>query len=186
MASISTAESGAKKRVNFGRKKAGKKSAGRRRNSKTAENHGAGTAAARTAVDDGFVLPRLEFEMALEVAAPDKDNWTAIVRDAAEAAGGDLLFVLPYAEEPNTEGSKTEDSGSSANPTPIDHAMVRLVEKGKSRLILVRAGAAGFHLVEEDTIEAGLVRFARASIDVLQRLGSDKRIVAPLVTLAKH
>ncbi len=74
-------------------------------------------------------------------------------------------------------------------PSPadaIDHAMVRLVEDRESRLFLVRAGEAGFHMVEEDAIEAGLVRFARASIDVLERLGSDKRIVAPLITLAKH
>jgi hypothetical protein len=35
-------------------------------------------------------------------------------------------------------------------------------------------------------IEAGLVRFARASIDVLERLAADNRVVAPLVTLARH
>ena len=64
--------------------------------------------------------------------------------------------------------------------------MVRLVENGNSRLLLVRAGAAGFHLVEEDAIDAGLVRFAHASIDVLERLGSDKRVIAPLTTLAPH
>ena len=184
MTSISTAESGTKKRTIIGRRKAGKKSAGQRRNdaisasvSKAANNNGAGTA-----TEDGFVLPRLEFEMALEITVPSEENWTAIVRDAAEAAGGDLLFVLPYAEEaPNAE-----DEGSSVDATPVEHAMVRLVEDGESRLLLVRAGAAGFHLVGEDAIEAGLARFARASIDVLQRLGSDTRVVAPLVTLARH
>ncbi len=183
MASISTAERGTKNRMSFRRKKAGKKSAGRRRNeaisaeiSKTAEKHGVGSAA-----NDGFALPRLEFEMALEIVVPNEENWTAIVRDAAEAAGGDLLFVLPYAEAANIE-----DGGSPADATPIEHAMVRLVEDRKSRLFLVRVGEAGFHMVEEHAIEAGLVRFARASIDVLERLGSDKRIVAPLITLAKH
>lgn len=181
MASISTSETVAKKRALIGRKKASRKSAGRRRNS--AISAGAGKAAnkniAGTGSDGGFVLPRLEFEMALEVAGPDDENWAAIVRDAAESAGGDLLFILPCAKDPTTEDG-------SAPVAPVDHAMVRLVEKGKSRLLLVRAGAAGFHLVEEDTIDAGLVRFARASIDVLERLGSDKRIVAPFVTLARH
>ena len=183
MASISTAEHGTKKRMNFRRKKAGKKSAGQRRNeaisaevSETAESK-----AARSAADNGFALPRLEFEMALEIVAPNEENWTAVVRDAAEAAGGDLLFVLPYAE-----ATDAEDGGSSADATPIDHAMVRLVEDRESRLLLVRAGEAGFHMVEENAIEAGLVRFARASIDVLERLGSDKRIITPLLTLAKH
>ncbi len=183
MASITTAQSGAKKRTIFGAKKARKKSAGRRRNGAISSDVGktAKTQAAGTAARDAFVLPRLEFEMALEVAGPGDGswgdgNWTGIVRDAAEAAGGDLLFVLPY----------TADSGSSAEATPIDHAMVRLVEDGKSRLLLVRAGAVGFHLLEEDAIDAGLARFARASIDVLERLGADKRIVAPLTTLARH
>ncbi len=193
MASTRTVASGAKKRTFFGTRKARKKSAGRRRNGTIASSAGkaAKTHAAGTAANDAFLLPRLEFEMALEVAGTgdkgwgDKnwgderwgdERWTEIVRDAAEAVGGDLLFVLPYAE----------DSGSPANSAPINHAMVRLVEDGKSRLLLVRAGAAGFHLVEEDAIDAGLVRFAYASIEVLERLGADKRIVAPLTTLARH
>ena len=183
MASISTAESGTKKSPIVGRKKVGKESAGRRRNgaisadvSKSAENRSAGTAA-----NDGIALPRLEFEMALEIVVPNEENWKTIVRDAAEAAGGDLLFILPYAENPNGE-----DGGLPAGTAPPDHAMVRLVEGRESRLYLVRAGEAGFYMVEEDAIEAGLVRFARASIDVLERLGADKRIVAPLITLAKH
>ena len=183
MATITTTESGAKKRTMFGRKKARKKSAGRRRNGaissdvgKTTKNH-----AARTAVNDAFVLPRLEFEMALEITAPDEENWTGIVRDAAEATGGDLLFVLPWVED-----SQTGDNGAPANAALIEHAMVRLVEAGESRLLLVRAGETGFHMVEEDAIEASLARFARASIDVLERLGSDKRVVAPLTTLARH
>ena len=175
MASISTAESGTKKRTIIGRKKAGKKSAGRRRNDAVSADVG------KAANNNGVALPRLEFEMALEIVGPNEESWTAIIRDAAEAAGGDLLFVLPYAETPCAK-----DGGSPADANPIEHAMVRLVEDGESRLLLVRAGAAGFHLVEEDAIEGGLVRFARASIDVLQRLGSDKRVVAPLVTLAKH
>ena len=173
MASSSTSETGAKKRTLIGRKKTGKKSAGRRRNDAISAGTG------KAANNNGVVLPRMELEMALEIARPGEKNWTKIVRDAAETAGGDLLFVLPYAETPDTK-----DGGSPTNP--VEHAMVRLVEDGESRLLLVHAGAAGLHLVEEDAIEAGLVRFARASIDVLERLGSDKRVVAPLVTLAKH
>jgi hypothetical protein len=180
MASISTSETGAKKRALIGRKKAGRNSAGRRRNG--AISNGLGKAAN----ENGVVLPRMEFEMALEIAGPDEKNWTAIVRDAAEGAGGDLLFVLPYADPPGAEAANAEDGGSSGDASPVEHAMVRLLEDGESRLLLVRAGAAGFHLVEEDAIDAGLVRFARASIDVLERLGSDNRIVAPLVTLATH
>jgi hypothetical protein len=173
MASIGTSLTGAKKRPLIGRKKIGKKSAGRRRNDVISAGAG------KAANNNGVILPRMEFEMALEIAGPDDKTWTGIVRDAAETAGGDLLFVLPYAENPDAE-----DGGSPADP--VEHAMVRLVEDGTSRLLLVRAGAAGFHLVEEDAIDAGLVRFARASIDVLERLGSDNRVVAPLVTLAMH
>jgi hypothetical protein len=170
MASTGTTQSGEKKRALIGRKKTGKKSAGQRRN-------GAISAGTRKAANNnGVVLPRMEFEMALEIAGPDEKNWTAIVLDAAETAGGDLLFVLPY----------VENNGASADAAPVDHAMVRLVEDGKSCLLLVRAGAAGFHLVEEDAIEDELVRFAHASIDVLERLGADNRVVAPLVTLARH
>ena len=175
MATISTAESGSKKRTIIGRKKAGKKSAGQRRNGAILAG------VSKAANNNGVVLPRMEFEMALEIVRPNEENWTGVVRDAAEIAGGDLLFVLPYAEA--TDG---KNGDSSADTNPVEHAMVRLVEDGESRLLLVRAGAAGFHLVEEDAIEGGLVRFARASIDVLERLGSDKRVVAPLVTLAKH
>ena len=175
MASISASETVAKKRALIGRKKAGKKSAGQRRNGAISADAG------KAANNNGVVLPRMEFEMALEFGGPHQENWTGIVRDAAEVAGGDLLFVLPYAEAPCAK-----DSGSSPDVTRIDHAMVRLVEDGENRLILVRAGAAGFHLVEEDAIDSGLVRFARASIDVLERLGSDNRVVAPLITLAKH
>ena len=170
MTSISTSETGAKKRPLVGRKKAGRKSAGKRRNDAISANAG------KAANNNGVVLPRLEFEMALELVGPDEKDWTAIVRDAAETAGGDLLFVLPYAE----------NDGASADATPDEHAMVRLVEDGESRLLLVRIDTAGFHLFEEAAIDAGLVRFARASIDVLERLGSDNRVVAPLVTLAKH
>lgn len=182
MASISTIENGAIKRTKIGRKKAGKKSAGRSRNSaisasvsKAANNNGG------SAASDGFVLPRLEFEMALEIGGPNEQDWTGIVRDAAEAAGGDLLFVLPYGQVRHAKGS-----ARSADAGPVEHAMVRLIEDGESRLLLVRAGAAGFHLVEEEAIEPGLVRFARASIDVLERLGADNRVVVPLVTLARH
>ncbi len=175
MTSISTAQSSAKKRLNLGRKKSGKKSAGRRRNGVISAGVG------KAANNNGVILPRMEFEMALEIVAPDEKNWTAVVRDAAESAGGDLLFVLPHAETANGE-----DGGSKAEADPTDHAMVRLVEDGESRLLLVRAGAAGFHLVEEEAIEPGLVRFARASIDVLERLSSDNRVVAPLITLARH
>ena len=127
MASISTAERGIKKRMSFRRKKAGKKSAGQRRNeaisaevSKTAESK-----AARIATNDGFALPRLEFEMALEIVTPNEENWTAIVRDAAEAAGGDLLFVLPYAEAADVDAPDTDDGGSPADAAPIDHAIMR-------------------------------------------------------------
>ncbi|HSG94947.1 MAG TPA: hypothetical protein VLA28_05470 [Afifellaceae bacterium] len=172
---MNTTEKSEKKRTLVGRKKAGKKSAGRRRNDAIAAKAG------KAANNNGVVLPRMEFEMALELGGPHDKDWTAIVRDAAEAAGGDLLFVLPH-----SEAADAKDEDTPADVSPVEHAMVRLVEDGTSRLLLVRAGAAGFHLVEEDAIEAGLVRFARASIDVLERLGADNRVVAPLVTLARH
>ncbi len=218
MASTRTVASGAKKRTFFGARKARKKSAGRRRNGAIASSAGkaAKTHAAGTAANDAFLLPRLEFEMALEVAGMgdkgwgDKnwgderwgdERWTEIVRDAAEAVGGDLLFVLPCAKSPdakddsppadaNSDNSGPDNSGpencAPENCAPENCAMIRLLEDGESRLLLVRASKAGFHLVEETTIEPGLARFAYASIEVLERLGADKRIVAPLTTLARH
>ncbi len=159
--------------MNFGRKKAAGKSAGRRRNGEIA--------AAGKANDDDLALPRLEFEMALEIVGSEDENWTAAVREAAEAAGGDLLFVLPCATD-----IQAADGGLPAGASPVENAMVRLVEDGESRLLLVRSGAAGLHLVEEDAIDAELIRFARASIDVLERLGADKRVVAPLATAVSH
>ena len=170
MTSISTAENGTKKLPPIADKTNGKKRARKRRNGKSPAVAGKNGKIRAVTVDVGLVMPRLEFAMALEVVTPNKSNWQAVVRDAAEAAGGDLLFVLPGARDA-TDG---------------EHAMVRLLEGGRNQLLLVRAGETGFQMVEEDAIEAGLARFARASIDVLERIGSDSRVVEPLATLSKH
>ena len=109
-------------------------------------------------------LKRLEFEMALELSGSAGLPLAETVRNAADSAGGELLFVLPA---PDGKG---------------DAAMVRLVEDGRSRFVQVRPAGSGFALVEEPEINAELLGFARASIDVFERLREDGRIVAPLAS----
>jgi hypothetical protein len=87
------------------------------------------------------------------------------VRQAAQATGGELIFVLPDAHE----------DGSVRN-----RAMVRLTEEEAERLIVVAELDEGYEVQEEPEIEGDLLQFARASIDVLERLRADEAIVAPL------
>lgn len=111
-------------------------------------------------------LKRLEFEMALELGGAGERPLAETVREAAESAGGDLLFVLPA---PDGRGSA---------------AVVRLFESGRSRLLQVRPAGSAFVVAEEPEIDADLLVFARASIDVLERLRDDRRVLAPLSSAA--
>ena len=118
---------------------------------------------------DGQPLARLEFEMALEIGEVGDRSWTEIVRQAAQVAGGDLLFVLPTIDS---------DGGTAEN------AMVRLVEANGDRFLQVRPAESGFKLREEAEIDPDLLGFARTSIDVLERLKADQRVLEPLTATA--
>jgi hypothetical protein len=116
--------------------------------------------------DDGRRLKRLEFEMALEIGEAGGRPFPEVLQKAADVAGGEVLFTLPSRD------------GSGAT------GLLRLVEGGKTRLIEVRTGSAGLVIAEEADIDADLLGFARASIDVLERLRADKKVVARLTTAA--
>jgi hypothetical protein len=105
--------------------------------------------------------------MALEIIKRGDVSWTDAVRQAAAAAGGELIFVLPAAGE---DGSLRH------------HAMVRLTEEESERLIVVAEEEGGYAVQEEPEIADDLLQFARASIEVLERMRADQAIVAPLVS----
>jgi hypothetical protein len=119
-----------------------------------------------TAVDDGGRLKRLEFEMALELGDAGGRPFAESLQKAADAAGGEILFMLPTADGVGATG------------------LLRLVDNGDSRLVQVRTGKAGLVISEEPDIDADLLGFARASIDVLERLRADRSVIAPLVSAA--
>jgi hypothetical protein len=112
---------------------------------------------------DGLTLARLDFELALEIGDPQRPL-AEIARRAAEGAGGDLLLVLPG----------LDDQGGTA--------VVRFAENGGSRFVQVRRIEDGYVLSEDSEIDAHLLGFARASLDVLERLKADERVLAPLTS----
>jgi hypothetical protein len=116
--------------------------------------------------EDRSVPPSLEFEMALELCGGEDRSWTEAVKAAADAAGGDLVFVLPAA-----------DSGGEVR----EHAMVRLGGREGESLLFVRQAEDGLSVLSEAEIDGEVADFARASIAVLERIRTDERIVEPLV-----
>lgn len=106
-------------------------------------------------------LKRLEFEMALKIGDTIGLGPAERLRKAAMTVGGDLLFVLPAKDAVGTTGA------------------VRLVENGSSRFILARISEGGFAILEESDIDADLLGFARASLDVLERLRADRQVQDP-------
>ncbi|HWT30567.1 MAG TPA: hypothetical protein VN240_06010 [Propylenella sp.] len=110
---------------------------------------------------DALTPARLEFELALEIGDAERPLGE-IAKQAAESAGGDLLFALP-----GPDGSD-------------DTAVVRFPEGGGSRFVQVRRTDDGYLLAEDSAMDAPLLGFARASLDVLERLRADERVVAPL------
>jgi hypothetical protein len=54
-------------------------------------------------------------------------------------------------------------------------AVVRFKEDGEDRLLQIRATDAGFDFTEEAKIDPVIRGFARASIDVLERLKADRK-----------
>jgi hypothetical protein len=110
----------------------------------------------------GRGLRRLQFELALDLSLPGGRPMAETLASAAETAGVDLLFVLPAA------------SG---------HAMtgvVRVSEEGSDSFLQVRPADGGFAVLDEAEMEGNLLRLARASVDVFQRMSADKAIREPL------
>ena len=116
--------------------------------------------------DDAHRLQRLEFEMALEIGEAGGRSFYESLQSAADVAGGEILFVLPAAGGKGATG------------------LLRLMRDGKGRFVQVRTGDAGFTILEDEAIDAGLLGFARASIDVLERLRADRAVIAPLAASA--
>ena len=116
--------------------------------------------------DDGRRLKRLEFEMALEFGDAGGMPFRETLEKAAATAGGEVLFVLPATGERSATG------------------LIRTLEGGQSHFIQVRVGDGGFTVLQDDQIEADLLGFARASIDVLERLRADRNVIAPLASAA--
>ncbi len=116
---------------------------------------------------DGKSLKRLELEIALEIGDTAGRPMAERLRDAVETAGADLLFVLPV---PGGNG---------------ETAVLRFVENGGDRLLLIRTSEESYAISEEAGMDAEILSFARASIDVLERLRGDRRVLEPL-TAAAH
>jgi hypothetical protein len=106
---------------------------------------------------DGMKLRRLRFELALESGECRGDISSERLQQAAEAAGADLLFVLPHA------------GGGVA-------AVIRLRGAMDERFLLVRSVDGDFTISAETEIDAGLLGFARASANVLDRVKADRKI----------
>jgi hypothetical protein len=107
---------------------------------------------------DGRSLQRLQFERALNVRTGAARPPNETLAYAAQSAGADLLFVLP-----GLRGSA---------PT----AVVRLVDDGVDHFLEVVTTPSGFVVSDEAAMDPTLLRLARASVDVLQRMSADRSI----------
>jgi len=108
-------------------------------------------------------LSRLEFEMALGIADIGTESLAEIVRRAAQSVGGNLLFTLPL---------------PVANGPAAEQALVRLKDGDENRIVRVCETDGLLTITDQGDIDTGLLGFARASIEVLERLRADARIVA--------
>ncbi len=111
-------------------------------------------------------LKRLELELAVELGVGAGKSFSDAVQQAADSVGADLLFVLPGA-----------DGAGHA-------ALLRLTEDGANRILQVRKSGSGFAVTEDQHIDAAVLGFARATIDVLERLRDDQQVLAPLASAA--
>jgi hypothetical protein len=107
---------------------------------------------------EGRSLQRLQFELALDMSASDARPPHETLAHAAQAAGADLLFVLPA---PRGNGMT---------------AVIRLVDDGVDHFLQVGTADAGFAVSDEAAMDQTLLGLARASVDVLQRMSADRSI----------
>jgi len=101
-------------------------------------------------------LMRLHFELALELGVAGRRSLRETLDTAVATAGCDIALQLP-----------THDGAAVLT-------VVRLREGGRNAYLQIRATETGFDVADESDIEPTLLSFARASIDVLERLGNDR------------
>lgn len=116
---------------------------------------------------DAADLPRMQLELALELADSGDSPLADKIAQAAENAGADLLFMLP-----------TPDGNGMS-------AVVRVDDEGDDRFLQIRTAEAGMVVCEDEEMDPYLLRLARASVDVLRRIGDDDTIRAPLAAAAE-
>jgi hypothetical protein len=107
-------------------------------------------------------LRRLQFELALDLSLPAGRPIQETLAQAAQTAGVDLLFVLPA---PNGQGVT---------------GVVRISEEGRDTFLQVRPADGGFSVADEETMDQTLLRLARASLDIFQRMSADRVLRAQL------
>ncbi len=105
---------------------------------------------------------RIVLQIALRSAATGDRSFTDIARQAADASGGDLLFVLPCL---------------GAEGKTIERAAIRLRDKEKSVFFSVERAADDFVIRMDDEIEESFRGFATASVAVLEQLRDDGEIL---------
>jgi hypothetical protein len=111
-------------------------------------------------------LARLQLERALRLADAGESPLADKIAEAANAAGADLLFLLPA---PDGEGMS---------------AIVRFGGAGADHFLQIRTGEAGMTISKDEEIDPDLLRLARTSLDVLQRISTDPEVRAPLTAPA--
>ncbi len=111
---------------------------------------------------DGNNTQRLQFELALDVATSGRRPSANALHEAAAAVGADVVFVLPA---PSGEGVT---------------AVVRLNAGGNRQFLQVTTAGVGFVVADEAEIEEHILGLARASVDVLERMSTDRAIREPL------
>jgi hypothetical protein len=112
-------------------------------------------------------LPRMQLELALELADSGDAPLADKIAKAAENAGADLLFMLPT---PDGEGMS---------------AVVRVGDDGDDRFLQIRTAETGMTVSEGEEMDPYFLRLARSSVDVLRKIGDDETIRAPLATAAE-
>jgi hypothetical protein len=105
---------------------------------------------------------RLDLELALDAASAGRRLTAEALREAAGSAGADVVFALP---------------GSDGTGVV---AVLRLHDEGRAVLLRVASTVRGYSIADETEMEPHLLDLARASIDVLERMGGDRAIREPL------
>jgi hypothetical protein len=116
-------------------------------------------------------LMRLHFELALERGVTGQRSLQDTLVSALATAGCDVAAELP-----------TRDATGVLT-------VVRLREEGRDGFLQIRTAESGFDIVDEIDIEPALLSFARASIDVLERLlavGSRPSLLSDTPSDATH